>query len=157
MTFDSYSKYRSYLRSLIADFGRRGILPVFQPLQFADFPGIPPEIGGVIKSPKEGLGFRDGAILRLYERVKIQNGEVILEKYSYHYERPGGYFFRYEREQTHDPIRKPEYHLHVILDLPHFVGPSVNLEIILNVIAANFYSENAYHRQIIGQEIRLTV
>jgi hypothetical protein len=80
-----------------------------------------------------------------------------LLRYSYHYERPNGYFFRYEREDTIDPLRKPEYHMHVILDLPHFVAPRVNLEIILKMIAVNFYSQDIYSRQIVGHAINLTV
>ena len=68
-----------------------------------------------------------------------------------------GYFFRYEREETTDPVRKPAYHMHVILDLPHFVAPPVNLEIILKMIAINFYSLDIYSKQIVGQEVRLTV
>jgi hypothetical protein len=77
--------------------------------------------------------------------------------YSYHYERPNGYFFRYEREESTDLVRKPEYHMHVILDLPHFNAPPVNLETILQLIVVNFYSPGIYSRQIVGQEIHLTV
>jgi len=47
--------------------------------------------------------------------------------------------------------------MHVILDLPHFNAPPVNLETILQLIAANFYSLDIYSRQIIGHEIHLTV
>jgi hypothetical protein len=93
----------------------------------------------------------------MQEEVRVVNGEVKLLRYSYHYERPNGYFFRYEHEDTTDPIRKPEYHIHVILDLPHFNAPPVNLEIILRLIVVNFYSPDVYFRQIVGQEIHLAV
>jgi len=91
------------------------------------------------------------------EEVRIINSEPKLLRYSYHYERPNGYFFRYEREDTIDPIRKPEYHMHVVLNLPHFNAPPVDLEIVLKLLVANFYSPDVYSRQIIGQEIHLTV
>jgi len=104
-----------------------------------------------------GLKFRDGATLDILEEALIVKGEPNLLRYTYHYERAGGYFFRYEREETTDPIRKPEHHMHVILDLPHFIAPPVNLEIIIKMIAANFYSPGVYPKQIIGQEIHLTV
>jgi hypothetical protein len=73
------------------------------------------------------------AYLRPAEFLKVQvvNSEICLLNYSYHCERPNGYFFRYECEDRADPIRKPEYHMHVILDLPHFVAPPVNLESLL--------------------------
>jgi hypothetical protein len=47
--------------------------------------------------------------------------------------------------------------MHVILNLPHFNAPPVDLETILKPIAANFYSPDVYSRQIVGQEIHLTV
>ena len=50
-----------------------------------------------------------------------------------------------------------EYHMHVVLNLPHFNAPPVDLEIVLKLIVANFYSPDVYSRQIIGQEIHLTV
>ena len=50
-----------------------------------------------------------------------------------------------------------EYHMHVVLNLPHFHAPPVDLEIIFKLIVANFYSPDVYSRQIIGQEIHLTV
>ena len=96
-------------------------------------------------------------MLRVQEEARLVNGKIVLVRYSYHYERPGGYFFRYEREDTIDSVRKPEYHMHVILDLPHFVAPPVTLEIIFEMIAVNFYSPHVFSRQIIGQEIHSTV
>jgi len=77
----------------------------------------------------------------------IEEHEIDRLEYSYHYERPGGYFFRYEREETTDHIRKPEHHMHVILDLPHFVAPPVTLETILKMIAVNFYSPGIYPKK----------
>ena len=96
-------------------------------------------------------------MLKLYEKVQCIDKEIQRQSYSYHYERPNGYFFRYEREKTEDTIRKPEYHLHVVLDLPHFNAPPVDIEIALKLIAANFYSQNIYSKQIIGKEINLVI
>jgi hypothetical protein len=118
------------------------------PLLFLPSQVIPPEEGGVVRAKEPSL---------IQEEVRVVNGEIELLRYSYHYERPKGYFFRYEREGTADSIRKPEYHMHVILDLPHFNAPPVNLEIVLQIIVVNFYSPDVYSRQIVGQEIHLTV
>lgn len=152
-----YAEYKSHIRALITEYGRQGILKSTKPIRFVTAKGIPPHEGGVIVAIDPRLNFRDGATLSVLEEVRIINSEPQLLRYSYHYERPNGYFFRYEREDTIDPIRKPEYHMHVILNLPHFNAPPVDLEIILKIIVANFYSPDVYSRQIIGQEIHLTV
>lgn len=152
-----YAEYKKHVRALLTEYGRQGILLGSMPVRFSPVEGISPNEGGIIRARDPDLVFRDGAKLALYEKVQVIDNEISLLNYSYQYERPNGYFFRYEREDTTDPIRKPEYHLHVILDLPHFVAPPVNLEIILKLIAKNSYSQDVYSRQIIGHEIHLTV
>jgi len=153
----TYADYKSHIRSLVAEYGRQGLLVGSTPVHFLPAQGIHPNEGGAIRATEPSLRFKDGAILRLQEEVRLVNGEVKLLRYSYHYERPNGYFFRYEHENTIDTIRKPAYHMHVVLDLPHFNAPPVDLEIILKLLVANFYSPDVYSRQIIGQEIHLTV
>jgi len=152
-----YSEYKKHIRALLTEYGRHGILPGVIPVRFSSVEDIPADEGGIIRARDPDLVFRDGAKLALYEKVQVVNNEIQLLKYSYHYERPNGYFFRYEREDSEELIRKPEYHMHVILDLPHFPAPAVNLELILKVIANNFYSQEVYSRQIVGHEIHLTV
>ncbi len=152
-----YAEYKSHVRALITEYGRQGILKSAQPIRFVPAKGIPPHEGGVIVALEPRLSFRDGATLSVLEEVRIINFEPQLLRYSYHYQRPNGYFFRYEREETSDLIRKPEYHMHVVLNLPHFNAPPVDLEIMFKLIGANFYSPDVYSRQIIGQEIHLTV
>jgi len=153
----TYADYKKFIRALVTEYGRKGILNGTTPVKFLPAEGISPNDGGVIRAKNPDLIFRDGARLKVYEEVRVVNNEIQCLYYSYHYERPNGYFFRYEREETIDPIRKPAYHMHVILDLPHFNAPPVNLETILQLIAANFYSLDIYSRQIIGHEIHLTV
>ncbi|MCI0693665.1 DUF6516 family protein [candidate division KSB1 bacterium] len=152
-----YAEYKKHVRALLTEYGRQGILLGGIPVRFSPVEGISPNEGGIIRARDPDLVFRDSAKLALYEKVQVVNNEIHLLNYSYHYERPNGYFFRYEREGTTDPIRKPEYHMHVILDLPHFVAPPINLEIILKMIAVNFYSQDIYSRQIVGHAISLTV
>jgi hypothetical protein len=152
-----YAEYKKQIRVLVAEYGRQGILTGPVPVLFLPSQGIPAEEGGVVRAKDPSLKFKDGAILLVQEEVRVVKNEIELLRYSYHYERPNGYFFRYERESTTDPLRKPEYHMHVILDLPHFVAPPVNLEIILKMIAVNFYLQDIYSRQIVGQAISLTV
>jgi hypothetical protein len=153
----TYAEYKKHIRAIVTEYERKGILVGTIPLQFATSREIPANEGGNIFAHDPNLVFRDGARLNVYEKVRVVNNEINRLEYSYHYERPNGYFFRYEREETSDSIRKPAYHMHVIFDLPHFNAPPVNLEIILQLIVVNFYSPDVYSRQIIGQEIHLTV
>ena len=157
MTANTYADYKRHIRSSVAEYGRFGILVGPTPVLFPTTKGIAAEEGGVIQATDPPLRFKDGARPRVLEVVRVIKSTIELLRYTYHYERPNGYFFRYEREYTTDLIRKPEYHMDVILDLPHFVAPPVNLEIILKLIANNFYSQDIYSRQIIGNEIHLTV
>ncbi|MGH7452639.1 MAG: toxin-antitoxin system TumE family protein [bacterium] len=152
-----YAEYKKQIRALAAEYGRQGILVAPIPLHFLPAEGIPADKGGVIRAKDPSLKFKDGAILLVQEEIRVVNNQIELLRYSYHYERPNGYFFRYEREDTTDTLRKPEYHMHVVLDLPHFVAPPVNLEIIIKMIAVNFYSQDIYSRQIVGHAISLTV
>lgn len=153
----TWAEYKKHIRAIVTDYGRQGILVGAMPIKFAPDEGIPTKEGGRVFARDPDLVFCDGARLKLYEKVQVVKNEIHRLKYSYHYERPNGYFFRYEREETTDIIRKPEYHMHVVLNLPHFIAPAVNLEIILQLIVANFYSPDVYSRQIVGQEIHLTV
>jgi len=152
-----YADYKKHIRAILAEYGRQGIFSGAMPVKFLPAEGISPNEGGVIRAKDPDLIFRDGAKLKVYEEARVVDDEIHRLYYSYHYERPNGYFFRYEREDTIDSIRKPAYHMHVILDLPHFNAPPVNFEIILQLIVANFYSPDVYSRQIIGQEINLIV
>lgn len=153
----TYSDYKKHIRAIFAEYGRQGIISGAIPVQFLPAENISPNEGGVIRAKNPDLIFRDGAKLKLYEEFCVVNNEIQRLYYSYHYERANGYFFRYEREETADPIRKPEYHLHVVLNLPHFNAPPVDLEIVLKLIVANFYSPDVYSKQIIAQEIHLIV
>lgn len=153
----TYADYKKHVRSLIVEYGRRGLLRGASPIVFLEARGIPLEYGGLIKATDPPLKFKDGASLRVLEVVQVSNATIERLRYTYHYERANGYFFRYEREETVDVVRKPEYHMHAVLNLPHFNAPPVNLEIMLQLIATNFYSQGLYSKQIIGQEIHLRV
>jgi len=153
----TYSRYKKDIRSLLAEYGRQGMLVGSISVKFLKAKGILKKEGGIIRARDPDLVFKDGASLKVYEEVKVENGKILRLKYSYHYERPGGYFFRYEREPSDDPLRKPEFHMHAVLDLPHFPAPAVSLETILALIAANFYSQQTYSRQIIGTTLQITV
>jgi len=120
MTRFTYADYKNHIRSLAAEYGRQGHIVGSTPVHFLPAQGIHSNEGGAIRATDPSLRFKDGAILRLQEEVRLVNGEIKLLRYSYHYERPNGYFFRYEHEDTTDLIRKPAYHMHVVFDLPHF-------------------------------------
>jgi hypothetical protein len=91
-----------------------------------------------------GLIFRDGSFLRFSERIQVgRHVGARMLAYSYHYQRPGEYFFiRFDFEElpTSDPIRKPQYHVHTSAK-PEFHIPSipVNLNLMLNLIKVNFF------------------
>jgi len=123
MMATTFAEYKRYIRSLIVEYGRVGVLGRSIPTLFLPAHGIPSEEGGVIQATEPGLRFKDGAVLQVLEIARVINAKIELLKYTYHYQRPNGYFFRYEREDSTDLIRKPEYHVHVILDLPHFPAP----------------------------------
>ncbi len=157
MTLETYADYKKHIRSLIVEYGRQGVLSGASPIVFLQAKGIPLEHGGLIQATDPPLKFKDGASLRVLEVVQVSNAKVERLRYTYHYERANGYYFRYEREETDDLIRKPEYHMHAVLNLPHFNAPPVNLEIMLQLITTNFYSQDLYAKQIVGREIHLSV
>lgn len=112
--------------------------------------------GGVIRAPGDGgfakegvppagLIFVDGAFLRFEEEVVVaRDGFITHVSYSYHYQRPDGYYFRYDKlkEPFDDPIkniREPQLHLHVSSDAPRFNTHTTNLSQILDIIKYNFY------------------
>ncbi len=90
----------------------------------------------------EGLIFIDGAFLRFQERIIIKkDGSIERVFYSYHYQRPDGYFFRYDKlPRPHDnPIKEPQQHLHAVREEPRFPTHSTHLVELLDLIKYNFY------------------
>ena len=80
-----------------------------------------PKITGMAKSGVAPMGiiFEDDSFLRFIEKVRIElDGSVTLKSYSYHYQRPDGYYFRFDKlEQpfadSSKRIIEPQRHLHV--------------------------------------------
>jgi len=89
----------------------------------------------------DGLLFQDGALLNFKEYVKIAEGDYELIEYSYHYQRPDGYFFRYDkvRQVRAAECNEPVCHLHTNMEDIRFPTHSTNLEEILEMIQRNFY------------------
>ena len=96
--------------------------------------------------PPLGLIFVDDAYLRFREEVVIKaNGEVKILEYSYHYQRPNGYYFRYDKLKTPftDPIKQivePQRHLQVSQPAPRFPTHATHLIEVLALLKHNFYS-----------------
>ncbi len=151
----SASDYGAYIRSLLINLVREGLLQrQTLPLQIEIQPD---NQRGNLFTWEPGLLYSDGAVLRIEEAFHVDaGGHVHRERYTYHYERSDGYYFRFEREQHDgDLIYKPEYHLHVLWRLPHFPAPPVTLEDALNVIQTNFYGP---HRQrLVGYTIDVEI
>lgn len=149
------SGYGAHVRSLFINLTREGILQRQRlPLEIQIHEG---NRSGYIFTHSPGFLYSDDATLKVEERftVREQSG-IDRERYSYHYQRPGGYYFRFEREQhDEDLIYKPEYHLHVLWRLPHFPAPPLTLEDVLDFIRTNFYSP---HRQrLVGYTIDVEI
>ncbi len=151
----SASEYGVHIRSLLIHLVRDGILRrQVLPLEIHIQPG---NRSGQLHTRDPGLLFNDGATLEIEEVFVVEvGGEVRREKYAYHYQRPGGYFFRFEREQHGgDLVYKPEHHLHVLWRLPHFPAPSLTLEETLDFIRVNFYGP---HRQrLVGHSLAVQI
>lgn len=103
---------------------------------------------GVVKAPRvirgerPGLVFRDGSTMNFWEKVRIEaDGTITKIAYVYHYERPDGFFFRYEKlEEPHpDPFFEPRLHLHVREEEPRFPTHCTNLEELLGLVGAYFF------------------
>lgn len=151
----SASEYVAHVRSLLINQVRDGILRrQALPLEIRIGPD---NRSGQLYTHDPGLLFNDGATLEVEEVfIAKAEGGVNRERYFYHYQRPGGYYFRFEREQHGDDlIYKPEYHLHVLWRLPHFPAPPLTLNDVLDFIRTNFYSP---HRQrLVGHTIDVEI
>ncbi len=111
-----------------------------------------PADGGFAKpgAPAMGLIFLDGAFLRFQEHV-VMNRDASISRlsYSYHYQRPDGYYFRYDKLEHPfaDPAKhiiEPQRHLHVAQSAPRFPTHSTNLTEVLDLIKWNFYRSSIY-------------
>ena len=147
----SASDYGAHVRGLFINLVREGILRrQILPLEIHIYPD---NRRGFLFTRSPGFVYNDGAILKVEERFAVDaRGDVRRERYTYHYERPGGYYFRFEREEAgDDPVYKPEYHLHVLWRLPHFPSTPLTLEEALDFIRVNFYGP---HRQrLVGHSL----
>ncbi|PJF24819.1 MAG: hypothetical protein CUN53_15925 [Phototrophicales bacterium] len=132
--FRSFREYHAYLRSIVSQ-------ATLTKLSFA----IRVEESGK-KSTAEifvdgsRFVFDDGAALRCYELVRIENGVIIRDRYAYHYQRPDGFYFRYDN----DPLRaQPNVHeclhLHVNAESPRFPTHETDFEQIFQFILAVYY------------------
>lgn len=107
-----------------------------------------PKAGGFAKSGASpaGLIFVDHAVLRFEERIVIERDGTILHVfYPYHYQRPNGWYFRYDKLESpfDDPAKaiiEPQCHLHVAQDVPRFKTHTTHLAEILDLIKHNFYT-----------------
>lgn len=144
--------YPAYVRSLVIAEVRDGILTRQpRPIEIQINQG---NQNGTLFSNNPGLIFKDDAFLRVEEGFSVDGkGRIHTERYTYHYERPSGYYFRYEYEQHDgDHHYKPEYHLHVAWRLPHFPAAAMTLESILQLIRVNFY-DDVHRQRLVGHSL----
>jgi hypothetical protein len=132
----TFSKYYSWLLGIIDKSGIVSDRSTMTRRQTSKFSGriLAPDERGFAKpalSPT-GLIFVDGAYLRFLEEIVIVNREVQHLTYSYHYQRPDGYYFRYDKlsQPFEDPVERilePQRHLQVAQPAPRFPTHSTNL------------------------------
>jgi len=147
----TWNEYTSHIRALINDFGMKGLLIGEIPVKFRRKKNT----GNIFRDTPH-LSFKDGASFEFSENLTLISNQVQVDSYKYQYQRTGGYFFRYEKEETDDIIWKPSEHLHVILNVPHFSAPFITLENVLRIIEVNFYQEGK-REEIVGKRIELIV
>lgn len=114
----------------------------------------------------DGIKFNDGSLLNFFEEIHTGN----IERYSYEYVQPTGFFFLYENEGVENGIKKPLHHLHVgimkehadesLLRLlpgkliehegPHFKAPEMEFHEFMGMIIANFFSEHDDCEEMLG-------
>lgn len=147
------SDYAAYVRSLVIRLVRDNLLQ-HQPRPLNIYIKADNHSGRLV-TPDRGLLFNDGAYLRVEEFFVLDDqGNLSWEQYTYHCERPGGYYFRFEREQG-DKLYKPEYHLHVLWRLPHFPSAPITLIETLDFIRTNFYSPHS--QRLVGQSLAVYI
>ena len=144
MEFDTFHHYFGWLVGLIDKTKMISDRSSLTCLPLGKHEGVvrAPKISGFFEpSMPPGLVFRDGSYLRFKEEIRIENGSYVLLSYAYHYERPDGYYFRYEKlkEPHADPVFEPQCHLHVCQDAPRFPTHSTCLAEVLGLIETNFF------------------
>lgn len=150
------SNYAADVRGMVTRFVREGVLarqsrPISIHVDSSNARGL-------ILADRPGLIYQDGAFLRVDEAFHVDgDGKLQRSHYAYHYERPGGYYLRFEREQHDgDQLYKPEYHVHVCWRLPHIPALPITLAETLEFVHVNFY--NAVHRQrLVGQTLNIQI
>lgn len=146
----TFSRYYSWLLGLIDKSGIVRDRSTVARRQTSKFAGriLAPEEDGFARpgTPPAGLIFLDGAYLRFLEEIVISpDGDVQRLVYSYHYQRPDGYYFRYDKLEhpIDDPVKRilePQRHLQVAQPTPRFPTLSTNLAELLALIKHNFYA-----------------
>ncbi|MBS1251020.1 MAG: hypothetical protein MAG451_00049 [Anaerolineales bacterium] len=107
-----------------------------------------PKAGGFAKpgASPAGLIFIDDAFLRFEERIVIErDGTIFHVFYTYHYQQPNGWYFRYDKLESPfkdlaKTVIEPQCHLHVAQNAPRFNTNATNLAEVLDLIKHNSYT-----------------
>jgi hypothetical protein len=132
--FESVREYHAYLRSIVA---QANLIEQSFAIQLKEY--------GKKKAPEifvDGTKFifQDRAFLRCYESLRMEKGVVIRERYAYHYERPDGFYFRYDKDPLRaQPIIHERLHLHVNAESPRFPTHETDFEQIFRFILAVYH------------------
>jgi len=121
--------YLQYVRSVVIQAG-------FISQAYAIQLNIETSVRGIIKAD-QGILFPNGGRLRFLERVEVEAGEIRKIEYSYAYQQPDGFYFRYDKDP--DRASRPAHplaHLHARAENPRFPTHETALDELIPFIQA---------------------
>lgn len=88
------------------------------------------------------VNFYNESSLEAHEKVTFENGAVVKDRYSYHYQETGGSLvFRYDNAPHHPEIKTHPHHKHIGSDENVIAAQSPDLSDVLNEIDEIIYTE----------------
>ncbi len=100
--------------------------------------------GDVIETIRDFVFQQDGAKLKFYETIFVDNGRIERLDYSYEYTRQDGYYFRYDKDPKNPKVHRYSHnvcHLHANSTEPRFITHETSFEEIFKFILACYYGE----------------
>ncbi len=89
---------------------------------------------------RANINFYDRSSLKAFERVSLEDGEIIKDDYSYHYQKSdNSLVFRYDNAPHHPEIETHPHHKHVGSDENVIAAQPPDLSDMLNEIDDNLY------------------
>lgn len=88
------------------------------------------------------VSFYDESSLETHEKVALEDGVIVKDRYSYHYQKPdNSLIFRYDNAPHHPEIKTHPHHKHVGSDQNVIAAQPPDLSDVLNEIDKIIYPE----------------